>query len=123
MVAVVTTVILLVLLGMVKEGEAAIGVNWGTLSHHRASAKTVVDLLQNNKISKVKLFDADSQVLNALRGSQIQVMVGIPNQFLSLFSSSPPDADSWVRHNLSAYISAKPPVDIRSFSFPFHFRL
>lgn len=113
MVAVVTTVILLVLLGMVKEGEAAIGVNWGTLSHHRASAKTVVDLLQNNKISKVKLFDADSEVLNALRGSQIQVMVGIPNQFLSLFSSSPPDADSWVRHNLSFYISAKPPVDIR----------
>lgn len=108
---------------VIRRGEAAaaagvgIGVNWGTLSQHRLPAKTVVDLLKRNKISKMKLFDADPQVLNALRGSRIQVMVGIPNDFLSLLSSSPPAADSWVRHNLSAYISSANPstsADIRS---------
>lgn len=98
---------------VVERGEAAIGVNWGTLSQHRLSAQTVVDLLKQNKISKVKLFDADPEVLNALRGTQIQVMVGIPNDFLSILSSSPPAADSWVRNNLSSYISAKPSTDIR----------
>lgn len=103
-----------ILIGVaVEEGEAAIGVNWGTLSLHRLSAKTVVDLLKLNKISKVKLFDSDPEVVNALRGSGIQVMVGIPNEMLSLLSSSPNAADFWVRRNLSAYISAKPSADIR----------
>ncbi|KNA06927.1 hypothetical protein SOVF_176590 [Spinacia oleracea] len=98
---------------LVKKGEAAIGVNWGTLSQHRLSATTVVDLLKQNKISKVKLFDADPEVLNGLRGTHIQVMVGIPNEFLSIISSSIPAADSWVHHNLSAYVSTNPSVDIR----------
>lgn len=96
-----------------KQREAAIGVNWGTISHHRLSPKTAVDLLKENKISKVKLFDADPQVVNALRGSGIQVMVGIPNEMLSLLSSSPAAADLWVRQNLTLHLSAKPPADIR----------
>ncbi|CAO2823560.1 unnamed protein product [Amaranthus hypochondriacus] len=98
---------------MVKNGEAAVGVNWGTLSQHRLSPKTVVDLLKLNKISKVKIFDTDPEVLYALRGTQIQVMVGIPNEFLSIISSSSAAADSWVHHNLSSYVSASPSVDIR----------
>lgn len=103
----VTTILVL------KQGEAAIGVNWGTISKHRLSPKTVVDLLKENKIPKVKLFDADPQVLNALRGSGIQVMVGIPNEMLSLICSSSAASDLWVSHNLSLHLSARPPVDIR----------
>ncbi|XP_021724648.1 glucan endo-1,3-beta-glucosidase 5-like [Chenopodium quinoa] len=96
-----------------KGGESAIGMNWGTLSQHRLPATKVVDLLKQNKISKVKLFDADPEALNALRGTHIQVMVGIPNDFLPILSSSSIAADSWVRHNLSAYVSSNPPADIR----------
>ena len=79
----------IILLGeVVKRGKGAVGVNWGTLSHHRLSAKTVVDLLKLNKISKVKIFDTDPGVLNALRGSKLQVMVGIHNDFLSIFTAN-----------------------------------
>ncbi|XP_054789127.1 uncharacterized protein LOC129294691 [Prosopis cineraria] len=36
-----------------------------------------------------KLFEAEHDVLKALRGGGIQIMVGIPNEMLSLLGSSP----------------------------------
>lgn len=101
--------------------ESAIGVNWGTISSHRLKPTTVVDLLRENKISKVKLFEADSDVLRALMGSGIQVMVGIPNEMLPLLSSSPSAADLWVRQNVSAYVG-RGGADIRCISNPFLFQ-
>ncbi|KAK7303454.1 hypothetical protein RJT34_14361 [Clitoria ternatea] len=92
--------------------ESGIGVNWGTISSHRLKPSTVVDLLRENKIQKVKLFEADPDVLKALMGSGIQVMVGIPNEMLSILSSSPSASDFWVRRNVSAYMG-KGGADIR----------
>ena len=92
--------------------ESAIGVNWGTVSFHKLKPSTVVDLLKDNKIPKVKLFEAEADVLKALMGSGIQVMVGIPNEMLSVLSSSPAATDMWVRQNISAYMG-KGGADIR----------
>ncbi|XP_027369028.1 glucan endo-1,3-beta-glucosidase 5-like [Abrus precatorius] len=92
--------------------ESAIGVNWGTVSLHKLKPSTVVDLLKDNKIPKVKLFEAEADVLKALMGSGIQVMVGIPNEMLPLLSSSPSASDLWVRQNISAYMG-KGGADIR----------
>ncbi|KAK9089946.1 hypothetical protein Scep_029028 [Stephania cephalantha] len=90
-----------------SSSSSGIGVNWGTVAAHthRLSPSTVVNLLKDNKIYKVKLFDADPSSLEALMGSGIQVMVGIPNEMLSVLASSPPTADMWVRQNLSRYIT------------------
>ncbi|XP_045804808.1 glucan endo-1,3-beta-glucosidase 5 [Trifolium pratense] len=96
----------------VPMAESAIGVNWGTISSHRLKPSTVVNLLRDNKISKVKLFEAEPDVLKALMGSGIQVMVGIPNEMLSLLGSSSVAADYWVRQNVSAYM-IKGGADIR----------
>lgn len=105
--------------------ESAIGVNWGTISLHRLKPSTVVDLLKDNKIPKVKLFEAEPDILKALMGSGIQIMVGIPNEMLSLLGSSPSAADLWVRQNVSTYMG-KGGADIRlvlSIFFPFLFFL
>lgn len=96
--------------------ESALGVNWGTVSFHKLKPSTVVDLLQDNKISKVKLFDADPDSLQALMGSGIQVMIGVPNEMLAALSSSTAASDSWVRQNVSRYMR-KNGVDIRSLLF------
>jgi len=98
--------------------ESAIGVNWGTLSSHRLKPSTVVNLLIDNKISKVKLFEADPAILKALMGSGIQVMVGIPNEMLSLIGASSVAADYWVQRNVSAFMT-KGGADIRFFFFFF----
>lgn len=95
---------ILALLLCVSVVEAGIGVNWGTVSLHRLPAERVVDLLKDNKIGKVKLFDADPDALKALMGSGIEVMVGIPNDMLALLSSSTSACDSWVSQNVSRYM-------------------
>lgn len=96
-------------------GESAIGVNWGTVSFHKLKPSTVVGLLKDNKIPKVKVFEAEADVLKALMGSGIQVMLGIPNEMLPLLSTSPAAADSWLRQNVSAYLG-KGGADIRFLS-------
>ncbi|WZZ09703.1 hypothetical protein YC2023_095624 [Brassica napus] len=60
-----------------------IGVNWGSQASHPLPPATVVRLLRVNGIQKVKLFEADSEILRALSRSGIQVMVGIPNDLLA----------------------------------------
>ncbi|BAT77285.1 hypothetical protein LR48_Vigan01g320700 [Vigna angularis] len=97
---------------VIPMGESAIGVNWGTVSFHKLKPSTVVDLLKDNKISKVKVFEAEPEVLKPLMGSGIQVMLGIPNGMLALLSTSPTAADLWLRQNVSAYIG-KHGADIR----------
>ncbi|XP_020586154.1 glucan endo-1,3-beta-glucosidase 5-like [Phalaenopsis equestris] len=94
----------LVLAGALLPAEADIGVNWGMLSTHRLSPSIVIDLMKENRIGKVKLFDTDPAVLRALMGSNIEVMVGIPNEMLALLSSSPAAADVWVSQNVSRYV-------------------
>ena len=80
----------------------AIGVNWGTQLSHPLPASTVVRLLQDNGFDKVKLFDAEDAILGALKGSGIQVMVGIPNDMLETMNSYG-NAEDWVKENVTAY--------------------
>ncbi|EYU37424.1 hypothetical protein MIMGU_mgv1a005873mg [Erythranthe guttata] len=90
----------------------SIGANWGTQATHPLAPSIIVKLLKDNGIQKVKLFDAEARVLNAFSGSGIEVMVGIPNEMLSLLANSVSAAERWVERNVSAHVSANS-VDIR----------
>ncbi|XP_077247965.1 glucan endo-1,3-beta-glucosidase 8-like [Tasmannia lanceolata] len=80
----------------------ALGVNWGTMATHRLPPKIVVELLKDNGIQKVKLFDADKTTLSALAGSGIEVMVAIPNDQLSRMNDYD-NAKLWVKTNVTRY--------------------
>jgi hypothetical protein len=80
----------------------ALGVNWGTMATHRLPSGTVVRMLQDNGIRKVKLFDADPGPMDALAGSGIEVMVGIPNNMLDMMTDYGTARD-WVHENVSRY--------------------
>ncbi|XP_047938279.1 glucan endo-1,3-beta-glucosidase 8-like [Salvia hispanica] len=79
-----------------------LGVNWGTMANHKLPPKTVVQLLKDNGITKVKLFDADQSTMSALAGSGIQVMIAIPNAELSSMNNYN-RAKEWVRRNVTRY--------------------
>ncbi|KAH9705855.1 glucan endo-1,3-beta-glucosidase 8 [Citrus sinensis] len=59
------------------------------LTSHQLPSKTIVQMLKDNGISKVKLFDADQDTMTVLAGSDIEVMVAISNKELL-------DMNSWI---------------------------
>ncbi|CAK8542820.1 unnamed protein product [Lathyrus sativus] len=87
------------LLGLYVEG---LGVNWGTQATHKLPPETVVQMLKDNGIQKVKLFDADDTTMSALAGTGIEVMVAIPNNQLADMNDYK-RAQQWVRKNVTRY--------------------
>ncbi|XP_072957302.1 glucan endo-1,3-beta-glucosidase 8-like [Typha angustifolia] len=79
-----------------------LGVNWGTMATHPLPPKIVVQLLKQNGIKKVKLFDADANTMNALAGSGLEVMIAIPNNMLGLMIDYG-TAKKWVNRNVTRY--------------------
>lgn len=88
-----------------------LGVNWGTQTSHPLRPISMVEMLKESGFQKVKLFDADERILNALKKTRFEVMVGIPNDMLATLSGSTRAAQEWVSKNVSAYV--KDGVNIR----------
>ncbi|XP_014493658.1 glucan endo-1,3-beta-glucosidase 8 isoform X1 [Vigna radiata var. radiata] len=93
----------LVFLTVVSGGSAWVGVNWGTMATHQIRPEKVVKMLKENGFTKLKLFDADELIMAALMGTDIQVMLAIPNNMLEKISNTPKAADSWVYENVTSY--------------------
>ncbi|KAL9224484.1 hypothetical protein vseg_000512 [Gypsophila vaccaria] len=81
-----------------------VGVNWGTMSYNKLAADDVVEMLKNNGFEQLKLFEADEVILNALVGSDIEVMLAIPNNMLQQMSLNLDNALAWVDFNLTSFI-------------------
>ena len=79
-----------------------LGVNWGTQATHKLPPKTVVQMLTDNGIQKVKLFNRDKTTMSALAGTDIEVMVAIPNDQLAAMNNYG-RAQDWVQRNVSIY--------------------
>ncbi|PIA54033.1 hypothetical protein AQUCO_00900540v1 [Aquilegia coerulea] len=94
--------LLLVVVGLMSSVVESIGVNWGTMATHQLPPNVVVQMLKDNGINKVKLFDAAQNTMNALAGSGIEVMVAIPNdQLLSMTNYK--RAKQWVSRNVTRF--------------------
>ncbi|XP_050213747.1 glucan endo-1,3-beta-glucosidase 8-like [Mercurialis annua] len=90
------------LLGLMGSCVYGLGVNWGTQAINKLPPRTVVKMLKDNGIQKVKLFDADKNTMSALAGSGIEVMVAIPNDQLAVMNDYD-RAKNWVRRNVTTY--------------------
>ncbi|KAI5683261.1 hypothetical protein M9H77_04489 [Catharanthus roseus] len=81
----------------------SIGVNYGRVANNLPSAVKVVKLLKSQGLERVKVYDTDPSVLNALAGSGIKVVVDLPNELLFTAARRPSFAVSWVQRNVAAY--------------------
>ncbi|PPR86213.1 hypothetical protein GOBAR_AA34477 [Gossypium barbadense] len=94
--------LLLAIMTLVPNGNC-IGVNWGTMSTHQLPPGKVVKMLRDNGVHKLKLFEYNEEIMTALMGTDIEVMVGIPNSMLKVMSVDPGAAASWVYNNVTGY--------------------
>lgn len=82
------------------EISGKVGVNYGGLGNNLPSPKRSVELIKTLKAKRVKIYNADPEILTALRNTNIQVSIMVPNEILINISTSQTLADKWVHTNL-----------------------
>lgn len=84
----------------------SVGVCYGLLGNNLPSKQAVVNLYNSKGISKLRLYDLDEGALQALRGSNIEVILGVPNHDLgSLINAG--EATIWVNKYVKTYSNVK----------------
>ncbi|KAI3501255.1 hypothetical protein L1887_29119 [Cichorium endivia] len=87
--------------------ESQIGVCYGLLGKTLPSPAQVISLYNSRNIKRMRLYDPNQAVLQALNGSNIEVMIGVPNSDLSYVAASRDNAFDWVWKNVARWPSIK----------------
>ncbi|MBA0758389.1 hypothetical protein Gotri_021394, partial [Gossypium trilobum] len=87
------------------EFSSQVGVNYGQLGNNLPSPKQSVKLIQSLGAKRVKIYDANHDILNALKGTNLQVCIMVPNEIINNISTSQKLADSWVETNVVPFYS------------------
>ncbi|XP_010552026.1 PREDICTED: probable glucan endo-1,3-beta-glucosidase A6 [Tarenaya hassleriana] len=76
------------------------GVNYGQLGDSLPSPTESVKLIRSLNATRVKIYDADHSILEALNGTDIAVSVMVPNEMIVNISKSRTQSDNWVLTNV-----------------------
>ncbi|KAF7843257.1 glucan endo-1,3-beta-glucosidase 14 [Senna tora] len=82
------------------------GVNYGRIADNLPSPHSVVTLLKAAKIKNIRIYDADHQVLTAFQSSGIEIIIGLPNEFLKDISVAEDRAMDWIKVNVQPFLPA-----------------
>ena len=82
-----------------------VGINYGQIANNLPSPARVAVLLRSLNITRVKLYDADPNVLSSFSNSQVDFMIGLGNEFLQNMSTDPTKAQSWIQQRLQPHIT------------------
>ncbi|XP_043702442.1 glucan endo-1,3-beta-glucosidase 11-like isoform X2 [Telopea speciosissima] len=80
------------------------GINYGRIADNIPPPESVVKLLRAAKIKNVRIYDVNHSVLNAFSGSGLELVVGLPNEFLKDMSANEDHAMSWVKENVQSFL-------------------
>ncbi|CAL9222310.1 unnamed protein product [Arabidopsis halleri] len=83
-----------------------VGLNYGLLGDNLPPPSEVINLYKSLSITNIRIFDTNTDVLNAFRGNRdIGVMVGVKNQDLEALSVSEDAVNTWFVTNIEPYLS------------------
>ncbi|CAN1171372.1 Glucan endo-1,3-beta-glucosidase 14 [Linum perenne] len=80
-----------------------VGINYGQIANNLPSVTRVATLLQSLNISRVKLYDADPNVLKAFANTNVEFIIGLGNEFLQEVKD-PAKAQSWIEQHVKPYL-------------------
>ncbi|KAF5474817.1 hypothetical protein F2P56_006677 [Juglans regia] len=86
-----------------EDTEPFVGVNIGTDVSSLLSPSALVSFLQLQKITHIRLYDADPDLLKALARTKIRVIISVPNNQLIAIGSSNSTAAAWVGRNVVGF--------------------
>ena len=80
------------------------GVKYGRIADNLHPQESVVTLLKAAKIKNIRIYDAGHKLLRAFKGSGIEIVVGLGNEFLKDMSVGEDKAMSWVKENVQQFL-------------------
>ncbi|WMV07186.1 hypothetical protein MTR67_000571 [Solanum verrucosum] len=80
-------------------GAQSIGVCYGKIANNLPSDQDVKNLYNSNGIKNMRIYYPDTNVFNALKGSDIEIILDVPNQDLEALAN-PSSANGWVQDNI-----------------------
>ncbi|KAJ0510654.1 putative glucan endo-1,3-beta-D-glucosidase [Helianthus annuus] len=80
----------------------SVGVCYGTIANNLPSPRQVVSLYIRNRITRMRIYAPRSDILEALRGTNIELILDVPNVSLENLTN-PNLATDWVRNNVVNY--------------------
>ncbi|KAK6247375.1 hypothetical protein QUC31_018940 [Theobroma cacao] len=80
-----------------------VGINYGHLANNLPSPSRVAYLLRSLNISRVKLYDADPNVLVAFSNTNVDFIIGLGNEYLQNMTD-PVKAQNWVLQRVQAHL-------------------
>ncbi|KAJ4977922.1 hypothetical protein NE237_008702 [Protea cynaroides] len=103
----VAATVLLLLSGLLMASlditGAQTGVCYGSLGNNLPSPQEVVNLYKSSNIKRMRLYSPNDATLQALRNSNIELMLGVPNEALQGIATMAKTANDWVQRNIKAY--------------------
>ncbi|KAK3023194.1 hypothetical protein RJ639_043659 [Escallonia herrerae] len=86
-------------------GAQSVGVCYGRNGNNLPAPQAVVNLFKANRIGRMRVYDPIPQTLRALVGSNIEIILDVPNPDLRDLASGAAAATRWVQNNIRAYSS------------------
>ncbi|CAN4123174.1 unnamed protein product [Withania somnifera] len=92
------------LVGMLVQmkGMLSVGVCYGKIANNLPSDQDVIKLYNANGIKKMRIYFPDINAFNALKGSNIEIILDVPNQELEALTN-PSTANGWVQDNIRSH--------------------
>ncbi|GAB4824698.1 hypothetical protein Ancab_007563 [Ancistrocladus abbreviatus] len=87
-----------------KIESEGVGINYGQIANNLPSPTRVAVLLQSININRVKLYDADPNVLQAFSNSNVEFIIGLGNEYL-LNMTDQSKATAWIQQHIQPYIT------------------
>ncbi|XP_058765031.1 glucan endo-1,3-beta-glucosidase 14-like [Vicia villosa] len=80
------------------------GINYGQIANNLPSHSRVAALIKSLNVTRIKLYDADPNVLSTFSNSNVEFMIAIGNDNLQNMRD-PIKAQTWIQQNVQPYIS------------------
>ncbi|CAA0831609.1 Glucan endo-1-3-beta-glucosidase- acidic isoform [Striga hermonthica] len=82
---------------------ASVGVCYGMMGNDLPDPSNVVALLKQHNIQLLRMYNPHDPTQQALSGSGIELVLGVPNTDLQYVAASQANADKWVQTNVKSY--------------------